>query len=105
MTDQRNNSHEEPDLDGEPQHLPRVQIEPPERGHQQREHRKVLELVVAVFKTVERFGVESSHRRLSPGGEVDHLVADPRVVNDDGEERQRDEKGEQPESRRHAREV
>ena len=40
--------------------------------------RKVLELVVAVFETVQRFGVERPHHRLPPGEEVDHLAADPR---------------------------
>ena len=95
---------EKPDLDGEPEHLPGVLIDHPERGHHHREHRKVLELVVAVFRTVQRFGVEGSHDRLSPRDEVDHLVTNPRVVDDDGQHNER-KKGERPESRRHVRNM
>ena len=67
-----------------------------------REQRKVLELVMAVFRPVERFGVQRAHGRLPPRDEVDHLVADPRVVDDDGQQSER-EKSEGPESRRHVR--
>ena len=97
-------SHQEPDRDGEPEHLPGVPIERPEWGHDEREHRKVLELVMAVFRTVQRFGVEGSHDRLAPGDEVDHLMPDARVVDDDGQHDQR-ENGERPESRRHVRDL
>ena len=60
---------------------------------------------MAVFRTVQRFGVEASHDRAPPGDEVDHLTPDSNVVDDDGAHGDRDEKDEWPESRRHVRDV
>ena len=69
-----------------------------------REHREVLELVMAVLRAVQRFGLEGSHGCLAPGEEVDHLTLDARGVDDAPQHDQR-ENGQPPQPRRHVRHL